>query len=109
MRTSEGDHRVHWSLDQEERRSRKTVTRQPLPRMSFLTLSLRALPGCMDYARGDANCHYTQGTHSGAVWMGELAVWVGMGTSELFQQGWTRLPSPAGDQAQAATLSVLSN
>ena len=53
MRTSEGDHSSNRSLDQEEGRSRKaaTGTRQPLSRMYFLTLSLRACQGCVDYAR----------------------------------------------------------
>lgn len=61
MRTSEGDHSSNRSLDQEEGRSRKaaTGTRQPLSRMYFLTLSLRALPGVCGLCQGDTGCCYT--------------------------------------------------
>lgn len=54
MRTGEGDHSGSRSLDREEGRSRKaaTGTRQPLPRMFSLMLSLRALPGVCGRCQG---------------------------------------------------------
>lgn len=65
MRTSEGDHSGSRSLDREEGRSRKaaTGTRQPLPRMFSLMLSLRALPGV---------CGRCQGWHRLLLYLGQL-------------------------------------
>lgn len=86
MRTSEGTTVAAGVLTRKRVEAERQRQEQDslCPECTSLRCHLGPCRGCVDYARGDIGCCSTWVSYSEAVWMGNLVVGVGVGTSVLF-------------------------